>query len=105
MPTVQGQLAANRSVSHAAFVIAAWAIYSLGVNEKKESINIKDALQEVLFAQATLAQTNPVAFIQIEAVFGTLSTSAAFVAGYTKAYNDIVAYGVEKCIIELNSNS
>ena len=105
MPTVQGQLAANRSVSHAAFVIAAWAIYSLGVNEKKESINIKDALQEVLFAKATLAQTNPVAFIQIEAVFGTLSTSESFVAVYTKSYNDIMAYGVEKCIIELNSNS
>ncbi len=105
MPTVVSQLTANRTVTNAAFVIAAWAIYSLGINEKNEPITIKDALQNLLFAKAQLAQTNPITFIQIEAVFGSVSTSEVFVKAYTKAYNDINTYGVTKCIIELNSNS
>ena len=105
MPTVVSQLTANRTVTNAAFVIAAWAIYSLGINEKNERITIKDALQDLLFAKAQLAQTNPITFIQIEAVFGSVSTSEVFVKAYTKAYNDINTYGVTKCIIELNSNS
>ena len=105
LPTVQGQLSGNKSVSYAAFVIAAWAIYSLGVNEKNEPITIKDALAETLFASAKVAQTNPIAFIQIEAIFGQLSHSEVFASAYIKAYNAIAANGVENCIIELNSNS
>jgi mannitol-1-phosphate/altronate dehydrogenase len=47
LPTVHEQLKSNKA-SYAAFVIAAWAIYSLGLM-KKEAINIKDALQETLW--------------------------------------------------------
>ncbi len=104
MPTVQGQLKADGTITYAAFVLAAWAVYSLGINEKKETITIKDALQESLFAKAKLAQTNPVAFLTIEEVFGNLSQSNVFTTSYTKAYNNIVANGIEKCIMELNSN-
>lgn len=105
MPTVQGNLKSDGYITYAAFVIAAWAIYSLGVNEKKETINIKDAMHETLLAKAKLAQNNPEIFIAIEAVFGNLSQSSAFTKSYTKAYNNIVANGIEKCITELNSNS
>lgn len=104
MPTINGQLKAEGTITYAAFVIAAWAVYSLGVNEKNEAITIKDALQESLLAKAKLAATNPAVFITMEEVFGNLSQSETFTKSYTKAYNDIVAYGVEKCIIELNSN-
>lgn len=104
MPTVQGQLKLDGSVSYAAFVIAAWAIYSLGVNEKNEAINIKDALHETLLAKAKLAKDNPEVFIEIEEIFGNLSQSEAFTKSFIKAYHDIVALGVEKCITEMNAN-
>tara|TARA_R110000868_G_scaffold15443_9_gene70428 strand:- start:9490 stop:10974 length:1485 start_codon:yes stop_codon:yes gene_type:complete len=104
MPTVLGQLKAKGTITYAAFVLAAWAVYSLRVNEKNEAISIKDALQETLFAKAKVATTNPVAFLTIEEVFGNLSQSKTFIKSYTKAYHDIIANGIEKCIIELNSN-
>ncbi|MCW2120866.1 mannitol dehydrogenase family protein [Flavobacterium sp. 7A] len=105
LPTVQEQLKGDKAVSHAAIVIAAWSIYSLGFNERKEAINIKDVLQETLLAQAKLAQSNPVAFLQLDAVFGNLSQSEIFANAFAKAYQDIVSFGIEKCIVEMNSNS
>jgi mannitol 2-dehydrogenase len=104
MPTVQGQLKGEGTVTYAAFVIAAWAVYCLGVNEKKEKINIKDALADSLLAKAKLAQENPKVFIENQEIFGALSQSELFTKAYTKAYRDIVAFGVEKCIKEMNSN-
>jgi mannitol 2-dehydrogenase len=105
LPTVHEQLKSNKAISHAAFVIAAWAIYSLGFNEKKEAINIKDALQETLLAQAKLAQANPKLFLELEAVFGNLSHSVIFSDAFAKAYQNIVSFGVEKCIVEMNNNT
>lgn len=104
LPTVQAQLKSNRTVTNAAFVIAAWAIYSLGVNEKNEKINIKDALSDTLFAKAILATDNPQVFIENEEIFGKLSQSTVFSEAYSKAYHDITNFGIEKCIIALNSN-
>jgi mannitol 2-dehydrogenase len=104
LPTVQEQLKSNKAISYASFVIAAWAIYSLGFNEKNEVINIKDALQETLLAQAKLAQTNPKVFLELGDVFGSLSQSEIFSDAFAKAYQDIVSFGVEKCIEEMNSN-
>lgn len=104
MPTVQGQLKLSGPISCAAFVIAAWAVYSLGVNEKNEAINIKDALHDTLLAKAKLAKDNPEVFIAIEEVFGNVSQSVVFTAAFTKAYRNIVSFGVEKCIKEMNAN-
>ncbi|WP_418264626.1 mannitol dehydrogenase family protein [Flavobacterium faecale] len=104
LPTVQEQLKGDKAISLASFVIAAWAVYSLGFNEKKEAINIKDALQETLLAQAKLAQEYPKNFLELEEVFGNLSKSEIFSDAFAKAYQNIVSFGVEKCIIELNNN-
>jgi mannitol 2-dehydrogenase len=104
LPTVQEQLKANKAIEHAAFVVAAWAIYSLGFNEKNDAINIKDALQETLLAKAKLAKENPKVFLEVEAVFGNLSQSEIFSDAFAKAYQNIVNFGVEKCILEMNSN-
>ncbi len=104
LPTVHEQLKINGTVDYAAFVLAAWAVYSLGVNEKNEPITIKDALQETLLAQAQLAKENPAQFLTLEEVFGNLSQSARFCDAFTKSYRDIVSFGVKKCILEMNSN-
>lgn len=104
MPTIQGQLKSDGNVNYAAFVLAAWAKYSLGVNEKNETINIKDALAEKLLAQAKIAKDKPAQFLTLEEVFGNLSQSVFFCEAFTKAYRNIESFGVEKCILEMNSN-
>ena len=45
---------------------------------------------------------NPKLFLEMEAVFGQLSTSTLFVDAFTNAYQNILKQGIEKSVIELN---
>ncbi|SDR96318.1 mannitol 2-dehydrogenase [Polaribacter sp. KT25b] len=104
LPTVNKQLENNGSVDFAAFVIAAWAIYSLGSNEKGQPLLIKDAMKTILNEKALAAKENPAAFLEIASIFGNLKDNEAFVKAYTSAYNNIVTNGIEKCVIAMNNS-
>ena len=104
LPTVNKQLKDNGSIEFASFVVAAWAIYSLGVNENGTPLLIKDALKAVLNEKAVAAKENPTAFLEIASVFGKLKDAETFVNAYTKSYYNIVNHGVEKCVIALNNS-
>jgi mannitol 2-dehydrogenase len=105
LPTVNAQLKDKGDITSAAFVVAAWAIYSLGKDEKGNALIIKDAMQPVLSAKALESVTNPEAFLEIDAVFGSLKDSKPFVEAYTTAYNAILKHGVEQCVFDLNANN
>lgn len=104
LPTINAQLKQEGHFEHAAFVVAAWAIYSLGVDEAGKTLLIKDAMKSTLNEKAVASKNNPVAFLEIEAVFGTLKDSEPFVEAYTTAYHNITKYGVEKCVLNSNGN-
>ncbi len=104
LPTVNAQLKQNGTIKHAALVIAAWAIYSLGVDEAGKALLIKDAMQSTLQEKALAAKNNPKAFLEIEAIFGVLKDSEPFVKAYTAAYHNIVKNGIEKCVLDTNRN-
>ena len=105
LPTVYAQLKGKAHIEHAAFVVAAWAIYSRGFDEKGKVLNIKDALKPTLVKEAIASEVNPVAFLEIESVFGKLKDSEVFVEAYTKSYENIKNHGVERCVLEMNTNS
>jgi mannitol 2-dehydrogenase len=100
LPTINAQLKESGSVKYAAFVIAAWAIYSLGLDENGNQLRIKDALADVLHQKAIEAKEEPKEFLSIESVFGDLKKSETFVNVYRKSYHDILNNGVEKCLID-----
>lgn len=104
LPTAFKQLEINGSIEHIAFVIAAWAIYSKGVDEKGLEIDIKDAMRNELYKQALSAVRDPKIFLEFKNVFGDLVNSEKFVTAYTKSYNNIVLNGVKKCVEEFNGN-
>ncbi|QCE42890.1 mannitol dehydrogenase family protein [Psychroserpens sp. NJDZ02] len=104
LPTVQSQLESEGSVQLAAFVVAAWAIYSLGKDENGADLIIKDAMQLELKEKALEAKTNPEAFLEIDSIFGNLKTSSVFVEAYIDAYQDIEKHGVEVCVKNRNAN-
>ena len=104
LPTVKAQLKEQGPIEGVAFVIAAWAIYSLGLDENGKSLKIKDAMADVLHKKAIEAKVKPELFLEIDSIFGKLKTSAIFVDSYIKAYHHIKANGVVKCVIEINSN-
>lgn len=105
LPTVNKQLELHGSVEYAAFVIAAWAIYSLGRDENRNSLNIKDAMVDVLHKKAIEAKDKPELFLDIESVFGNIKESELFVESYTNAYQNILKHGVEKCVIAINNKA
>ncbi|WP_372753519.1 mannitol dehydrogenase family protein [Mariniflexile sp.] len=104
LPTVNAQLKQNGTIEFAAFVVAAWAIYSLGVNEAGEELVVKDAMQNLLAEKAKAAKSNPKVFLEIESVFGKLKDSKQFVDSYTAAYKNITENGVAKCVLDMNAN-
>jgi len=104
LPTINMQLKKRGTVAHAALIIAAWAIYNLGVDQNGRALVIKDALKTILHKEALASKQNPKAFLGITSVFGKLKESEVFVAEYTKAYNNIVQDGLKKSIVNINNS-
>ena len=105
LPTVNAQLVEKGSVDFAAFVVAAWAIYSLGKDENGKDVVIKDAIKSQLHDKAVASVLEPTSFLTLESIFGKLQSSAVFKAAYTKAYEDITKNGVEQCVININTKN
>ncbi|QNK77925.1 mannitol dehydrogenase family protein [Winogradskyella sp. PAMC22761] len=104
LPTVYAQLEQKGSIDHAAFIIAAFAIYSLGINEFGTQLIVKDAMETELNEKAIIARNTPEAFLEIESIFGTLKNNKTFVDTYISAYQNIVKNGIEKAVKDINSN-
>ncbi len=103
LPTIYKQLANKGNITHGAFVIAAWAIYSLGKDESGKDLNIKDAMVDVLNEKAKASQEKPASFLEIASIFRDLKESKQFVEAYTSAYNSIVKNNIEASIKALNA--
>jgi mannitol 2-dehydrogenase len=102
LPTVHEQLKSNKAISHAAFVIA-WAIYSLGFNEKRK-LSISKMLCKKHFCASQISTTNQ-NYFRIGSCFWKFKSFGYFSDAFAKAYQNIVSFGVEKCIVEMNNNT
>ncbi|TVZ28314.1 mannitol 2-dehydrogenase [Gillisia sp. Hel_I_86] len=103
LPTIHSQLKNNGSIQLAAFVTAAWAIYSLGTNENGEALNIKDALKSQLTEKAKEAIHNPIAFLEIDTVFGAIKHNKQFSEAFVNAYKSITNNNIETNLITINN--
>lgn len=101
LPTPIYQLQDNGPIIHTAFLIAAWAIYNLGIDEKGNQLIIDDVKKEALQQKAIAAKSDPIAFLQMPSILGDLSLSKRFVSAYIEAYEQISKFGVIKSLAEL----
>lgn len=104
LPTPLYQLQQNGPIAHTAFLIAAWAIYNLGFDEKGNPLAIDDAKKELLQQKAIAAKNNPILFLQTPSIFGELAKSERFVQAYLAAYQKINSYGIGKSLVAMNLN-
>jgi len=104
LPTIQSQLENKGSIKLAAFVTAAWAIYSLGTNENGDTLNIKDALKLELNDKAKEVKQNPTAFLELESIFGSLKQNPVFTEAFVNAYSRITSKGIEDNLKLINSS-
>jgi mannitol 2-dehydrogenase len=105
LPTLLKQLEQNGLYTRASFVLAAWAVYSLGKDEKGNALEIIDAMKQKAKVQAQAAQKEPKLFLEMKQVFGSLSESKSFVDSFTRNYHNIIADGIKKSVITINANT
>ncbi len=87
LPTVQDNLRQQGQVKISALVLACWCYYSdKQQSQQGTSLDIQDDMAERLHQAAAQTSENPLAFLQLEAVFGQLASQPDF----TQLYTDFV---------------
>ncbi len=85
LPVVTEQLKRGGPVRVCATVVASWARYAEGVDERGRPIEITDPRRDELMAGAREQRHRPTAFIENPALFGALAQSPVFVEEYVEA--------------------
>ncbi|MCF7549158.1 mannitol dehydrogenase family protein [Pseudonocardia sp. WMMC193] len=89
LPVIRHQLEHGGELERAAAVVAGWARYAEGVDEKGEPIDVQDRLAETLVPLARTQRENPTAFIENTAVFGDLARQERFREAYLWALDSL----------------
>ena len=88
--TIQENLATGGSIKLATLVIAAWCYYSdKAMDRHGKTIEIVDAMSTELHEAAKQTQTDPLAFIKQESLFGDLAKNERYAKSYTEAVQKI----------------
>ncbi len=85
LPVVRGRIAAGGSVELSAAVVASWARYVEGVDERGVPIDVIDARRDRLMAAAAAGREHATAFIEDRELFGDLVHDEAFRSSYLRA--------------------
>jgi len=101
LPVARERLAAGGRVPTCAAVVAAWARYAEGTDERGQPINVVDRRRQELMAAARRQRSVPTAFIENRSVFGDIARSSAFVEDYKRVLETIHVKGVRAALREL----
>ncbi|MCT8467150.1 mannitol dehydrogenase family protein [Chromohalobacter canadensis] len=93
LPVIREQLARGGDIQRSAAVVASWARYAEGVDEKGQPIEVVDRLKERLMAVAGDNRDDPTAFIEQHALFGDLAKETRFRDAYQQALASLHADG------------
>lgn len=85
LPVVKDNLAKGGNVALSAAVVASWARYAEGTDEKGQPINVVDKLAGQLTPIAKTQGEHPLAFIENKDLFGDLASHKEFVEPYRDA--------------------
>lgn len=85
VPVIREQLANGGEIHRSAAVVASWARYAEGVDERGEPIEVVDRLREELMALAQRNREQPTAFIENRELFGDLAEAPRFREAYLDA--------------------
>jgi mannitol 2-dehydrogenase len=103
LPVIREQRAAGRDISRSALVVAAWARYAEGVDERGEPIQVVDRLLEPVMVAAARSRQDPAAFLREVGVFGDLAGDPVFVAAFTAHLTSLRARGARATVAALES--
>ncbi|RKQ34131.1 mannitol dehydrogenase family protein [Kocuria tytonis] len=85
VPVIRENLAQGRPVELSATIVASWARYAQGVDEKGAPITVVDQRRERVMAAAAQQDEDELAFIRDEDLFGDLAQHEGFTRPYAAA--------------------
>ena len=101
LPVIREQLAVGGEIRRSAAVVASWARYAEGVDERGEPIEVVDRFADSLTRLARRERTEPGAFIANRDLFGDLADDKRFVAAYRSALDSLHQRGARATLQSL----
>jgi mannitol 2-dehydrogenase len=101
LPVIRHNLGTGGEILRATAVVASWARYAEGVDERGEPIEVVDQLKDTLVPIARRQRTEPLAFIRNRELFGDLADDERFVTAYRKVLTSLHASGARATLEEL----
>ena len=89
VPVINERLEQGGDVTLCAAIVASWARYAEGVDEQGNAIDLVDNLKSEVMASAQEHDTDPLAFVRNENLFGDLATEENFSKPYLSALNTL----------------
>ena len=101
LPVIREQLATGGEIKRSAAVVASWARYAEGVDERGEPIDVVDRYQDRLTSLARRERDDPGAFIANRDLFGDLADDERFVTAYRSALTSLHQRGARATLASL----
>ena len=101
LPVIREQLATGGEIKRSAAVVASWARYAEGVDERGEPIDVVDRYQDRLTSLARRQRDDPGAFIANRDLFGDLADDERFVTAYRSALTSLHQRGARATLASL----
>jgi mannitol 2-dehydrogenase len=101
LPVIREQLAVGGEIRRSAAVVASWARYAEGVDERGEPIEVVDRFADSLSQLARRESEEPGAFIANRDVFGDLADDKRFVTAYLSALDSLHQRGARATLQSL----
>jgi mannitol 2-dehydrogenase len=99
IPTIKEQLGRGGSIEIGAFILAAWCYYLEQADSQGYKYEIKDSMKDILRQRAIdSASSDPMAFLNLQSVFGDLVHSARFAETYIPLIKSLHMYKIEDVI-------
>lgn len=94
LPIAAERAAAGLPIDGLALEVALWCRYCAGVSESGRQIVIDDAIASQVSEAAKRAKSDPLAFLDLEVVFGALGKDKAFEEAFSIALDSLWRHGV-----------
>ena len=104
VPVIQANLESGGAFERSALVVASWARYAEGVDEKGEPIEVVDRFKDKVMAAARSHEEDELAFLRDRDFFGNLVDSEPFTTAYTAFLKSLHDNGARTTLEDLESN-
>jgi mannitol 2-dehydrogenase len=103
LPVIRHNLESGGEILRSTAVVASWARYAEGVDERGNPIEVVDQLRDTLIAAARKQADDPLAFIRNRDLFGDLIDNERFVSTYRSVLSSLHTKGARATLEDLAS--